>query len=195
MKISDFLSIIILTLGLSFSCDSSKSTLKNTDFSEKLSYIKLPERPGPRQETTPDIPHIQIGIEPVPEIRKELIRRVYSIKGLEEGESAVLTWKGLHLKENMKMANPQARLSGQEIGHIHEDSSLHIFLEPSRAKEAIERGWAIDHPWATQGRIGYDGFVMLYTPLNLDELDVTFQLIVDSFNYVTGQNREAKDYH
>ena len=33
-----------------------------------------------------------------------------------------------------------------------------------------------------------EGMVMLYTPLDLDELDVVFGLILDSYNFVTGQN-------
>jgi phospholipase/carboxylesterase len=35
---------------------------------------------------------------------------------------------------------------------------------------------------------------MLYTPQSMDELEVTFQLIVDGYNYVTGKNVAAKDY-
>ncbi len=36
---------------------------------------------------------------------------------------------------------------------------------------------------------------MLYTPRSMEELDVTFQLIVDGFNFVTGQNIQATDYY
>jgi phospholipase/carboxylesterase len=33
---------------------------------------------------------------------------------------------------------------------------------------------------------------MLYTPRTMDELDVIWQLIVDSYNYVTGRSITAK---
>ena len=35
---------------------------------------------------------------------------------------------------------------------------------------------------------------MLYTPQSMVELDVIFQLIVDSYNFVTGQNIQAADH-
>ena len=38
------------------------------------------------------------------------------------------------------------------------------------------------------------GFVMLYTPQSMAELEVTFQLIVDGYNCVTGKKVHAKDY-
>lgn len=70
---------------------------------------------------------------------------------------------------------------------MNHDGSLHIFLEPDRADEAVEAGWAVHHPFAVDNRDGGDGFVMLYTPQSLDELDVTLQLILDGYNFVTGQ--------
>jgi len=36
---------------------------------------------------------------------------------------------------------------------------------------------------------------MLYTPQSMEELDVTFQLIVDGYNFVTGQKIKAIDYY
>ena len=75
----------------------------------------------------------------------------------------------------------------REFAHIHPDGSLHLSLEPSRALEAEQRGWAISHPWSDQ-REGWEGLVMLYTPQSIVELNVTFQLIVDSYNFITGQN-------
>ena len=36
---------------------------------------------------------------------------------------------------------------------------------------------------------------MLYTPQSIDELNVTFQLIVNGYNYVTGESILASDYY
>jgi len=66
---------------------------------------------------------------------------------------------------------------------------LHVTLSPERAKEAIEAQWAEYHPLAQQ--IGINGMVLLYTPRNMQELDVIFQLIIDSYNFVTGQSIQA----
>ena len=35
---------------------------------------------------------------------------------------------------------------------------------------------------------------MLYTPQSLADLEVIFQLIVESYNFVTGQNIQAADH-
>ena len=99
------------------------------------------------------------------------------------------------LTEEVTVFEPDALISGREFGHIHDDGSLHIFLEPTRSNEAVGTCWAIFHPFAVQHLPGWHGFVMLYTPQSFDELDVTFQLIVDGYNYVTGQNLLATDYY
>jgi len=79
-------------------------------------------------------------------------------------------------------------LVGREFAHIHPDGSLHITLSPERAREAIASGWAEMHPIAEQ--IGNEGMVLVYTPMDMEELDIIFQLIVDSYNFVTGRSIE-----
>jgi len=155
----------------------------------------LPVRPGTRPETTPNIPHMQIDLDKVPEVHKEMVRRIYAIPGIEDKPSVILSWQGLSIVDNITLAEPGALLGGREFGHIHDDGSFHIFLEPRRAAEAIEAGWAVLHPFAAKGRNGWDGFVMLYTPQTIEELNVTFQLIVEAYNYVTGQALVATDFY
>ena len=85
---------------------------------------------------------------------------------------------GLWLLEEVELARPEVIVRGREFAHIHPDGSLHASLPPIRAEEAVTQGWAVWHPWAKK-RPGWGGFVMLYTPLTMDELDVTFRLIVE----------------
>ena len=98
------------------------------------------------------------------------------------------------LSEDLTVFVPEALIGGREFAHIHTDGSLHIFLDPERAIEAVETGWAVSHPYAVEGQARWEGFVMLYTPQSLEELDVTFQLIVDGYNYVTRSSISAIDY-
>ena len=65
---------------------------------------------------------------------------------------------------------------------ISTGSSLH----PETARAAVSAGWAVMHPWADQ-RAGWEGFVMIYTPVNEDELDTVFELVQSSYEYVTGR--------
>ena len=149
--------------------------------------LVLPTRPGPREETTHGVPHIQIDAELVPEVDAELQRRAYSLPGVEERESTVSLpgARSLWLADDVELARPEVLQAGREFAHIHPNGSLHVWLPVDRAIEVAETKWGELHPWV--GRADFwDGLVMVYTPETLDELDVTIRLIVDAYNYVTG---------
>ena len=147
----------------------------------------LPDRAGPREETTHSVPHIQINAEPVPELDAELRRRAFSLPGVEERES-LLSLPGttsLWLSDDLDLDRPEVLQSGREFGHIHPNGSLHMWLPTDRAFEVAETKWGEFHPWV--GREDFwDGMVMVYTPETMEELDVTITIIVDAYNFVTG---------
>lgn len=154
----------------------------------------LPERAGPRVQTTGSVPHMQIGVEPVTAVNEELYRRAFSLPGVEDRPTVVSLpgARGMWLSDDIALAHPEAIVNGREFAHIHPDGSLHAPLPYERALEVAEKGWGERHPWADE-REGWDGFVMLFTPQSMDELDITWQLIVESYNFVTGQTIEASD--
>ena len=154
----------------------------------------LPQRMSPPPYTSSLVPHVQVGVEPVPEVDEELLRRVSALPKVDIRPTVVSLpgAKGLWLLEDIPLVRPEVIVRGREFAHIHPDGSLHASLPPQRAQEAVKAGWAIWHPWAKK-REGWGGFVMLYTPLSMEELEVTFQLIVDSYNFVTGQEIQAID--
>ena len=197
--------ITLLFIVALFSCDNSDTVSlisddeieidnDNNSSSGPLEYTDLPLRSGTRPETTNGVPHTQIGVELVPEVHEEMIKRIYSVPGIEDGQSVIGRWRGLSISSDLDI-RADALIGEREYAHVHHDGSLHIFLEPRRASEAEEAGWAILHPFAVEEREGFDGYVMLYTPQSLDELDVTLQLIVDGFNYVTSQNIVATEFY
>ena len=151
----------------------------------------LPERSSPRPQTTGSVPHTQIGVEPLPEIYDELIRRTFELPDVENRPTIVSLpgTRGVWINDGVPIAHPVAIVSGREFIHIHPDGSLHAPLPFERAIEAVRKGWAERHPWADE-RDGWDGFVLLYTPRSTSELDVVVQLIVESYNYVTGREIE-----
>jgi hypothetical protein len=61
----------------------------------------------------------------------------------------------------------------------------HASLHLDTARTAIGAGWAVAHPWADQ-RAGWEGFVMIYTPITETELEVVLQLVRGSYTYNTG---------
>ena len=95
--------------------------------------------------------------------------------------------RGVWISDGVSLAHPEAIVAGREFAHIHTDGSLHAPLPFERAIEAVDGGWAERHPLADQ-REGWEGLVMLYTPRSLEELDVVFQLIVESYGFVTGRD-------
>ena len=147
-----------------------------------------PDRETPRPRTTDGVPHVQIGIEPIPEFSEELLRRVAEIPDVEIANTIVSLpgALGFWIDEDVDLAHPEAIVRGREFAHIHPDGSLHASLNPETAKIVSEKGWSIAHPWANQ-RPGWEGFVMIYTPTTQEELDVVFDLVLASYRYVTGR--------
>lgn len=153
----------------------------------------FPTRQNPRPVTTNKVPHIQIGVEAVPELTKKLLKRISELPDVELRDTvmslpgAVAFW----ISDDAILKHPEAIIRGREFAHVHPDGSLHASLDPKIAQAAIEAGWAISHPWSEQ-REGWQGFVMIYTPLSEQELDVVAQLVTSSYNYVTGQDISAR---
>ena len=155
----------------------------------------LPERSGPRTQTSGAVPHVQIGVEPVTTVNDELFRRAFALPGVEDRPTIVSLpgARGMWLSDDISLAHPKAIVSGREFAHIHPDGSLHAPLPYERALEVAEKGWGERHPWADE-RDGWDGLVMLFTPQSMSELDIIFQLIVESYNHVTGRTIQASDF-
>ena len=149
----------------------------------------LPPRNSPIPTTTNSVPHVQIGVTADREISAELLLQVSKIPGVEIRETVISLpgAKGFWINENVTIARPQVIVGGREFAHMHPDGSLHASLSPDLAKQAVRLGWATHHPWADQ-RPGWEGFVMIYTPVSKDELEVVIQLVLQSYNFVTGNS-------
>ncbi len=158
------------------------------------SYPTLPRREGLPPKVTLDMPHRQVDVKLIPEVNEELFRRVFALPGVENRPTilSVPGVRGLWLNNKISLVNPEIIRRGREFAHIHADGSLHIALPAERAREAVRAGWAIPHPMSNQE--GWEGFVLLYTPQSMEELNSIFQLIVDAYNYITGWTVRAEDF-
>ncbi|OAN84398.1 phospholipase [Jannaschia sp. EhC01] len=148
----------------------------------------LPMREMPRPETTNGVPHVQIDVQPVPELSEEMLRQVAEFPGVVLGATRVSLpgAVGFQLAGDVPIAQPQAIVGGREFAHLHPDGSLHASLHPDAARAAIDAGWAVAHPWANR-RAGWEGFVMIYTPVTEAELDVVLELLRGSYTFITGE--------
>ncbi len=158
--------------------------------------IPLPQREGPRTQTSGTVPHVQLGVTPDQTVNDELFRLAFTLPGVEDRPTIVSLpgARGMWLSEELSVVNPQVIVNGREFAHIHPDGSLHAALPFTRAMELTEKGWGERHPWADD-REGWEGFVMLYTPLTMEELEITFQLIVESYNHVTGETYHPAEFN
>jgi len=147
----------------------------------------LPVRETPRPATTNGVPHVQIGVKAEPALTEELLNRVAKLPGIDVRPTVISLpgAKGFWITEGVPLAHPEAIVGGREFAHVHPDGSLHAALDPEKARAAVAAGWATPHPWSTR-RPGWGGFVMIYTPTNEQELDLVFQLVLDSYEFVTG---------
>ncbi|UYO74898.1 DUF5519 family protein [Halomonas qinghailakensis] len=150
--------------------------------------VIFPMRDGVRPETTNGVPHVQIDVQPIPELSEEMLRQVDEFPGVVLGATRVSLpgAVGFQLTRDTPIAQPQAIVGGREFAHLHPDGSLHASLHPDAARAAIDAGWAVAHPWADK-RAGWEGFVMIYTPTNQAELDIVLELLRGSYNFITGQ--------
>lgn len=157
--------------------------------------LVLPEREGPRRETTGDVPHQQIGAEPVPAVDAELRRRAFMLPGVEDRASALSLpgARGLVLSDDVEIVEPGVLGGNREFAHIHPDGSLHVWLPVELAQEVHRTKWGELHPWTTREGF-WDGVAMIYTPESLDELDITMRLLVDAYNFVTGASLTPEDF-
>ncbi|MCH7586884.1 MAG: phospholipase [Chloroflexi bacterium] len=179
-----FIAAIISGIGIS-ACIPDKELY--------VKYPQLPKRQSPRPATTGSVPHQQIDVDAVPEVNAELFRRAFSLPGVENRPSAFSLpgARGIWIGEEVQITRPDQIVSGREFAHIHPDGSLHASLPLDRALEANEAGWVESQPIAVQ--LGIPGLVMIYTPQTLEELETVLQLVVDSYNFVTGQNLTVSD--
>ena len=193
MDIRIFIVVSSALIGWSFPAISAEPAVCYVETSpasiKKTEAIPLPEREGPRIRTTGRVPHMQIGVDPVAAINKELYQLAFSLPGVEKRPTIVSMpgADGIWLGDKLPISRSKVIVAGREFAHIHPDGSLHAPLPIERAIELADKGWGERHPWADR-REGWEGFVMIYTPQSMEELQIVIQLVLDSYNYVTGQS-------
>jgi len=150
--------------------------------------MTFPNRETPIPQTTNGVPHMQIGIDVVPELAEKLLLRVAQFPGVSLGETRISMpgVVGFQFDEGVLLDRPDVIVGGREFAHLHGDGSLHASLDPAVARAAVDAGWAVGHPWAMQ-RDGWEGFVMIYTPTTPSELEVVIQLVESSYSLITGR--------
>lgn len=150
--------------------------------------MPLPPRPGARPTTTPTNPHTQLDQQPVGWAQRELLAAaVFDLPGVVERPSGISVPGARALWLTDADGPPEAFMVGHEFAHLHPDpdQSLHMMLPPALAEEAIDAGWAEQHPVARRGLIPPNA-VMVYAPRDDTEREVVEGLVRASHAFARG---------
>lgn len=149
-------------------------------------FPTLPARLGPPATTTGTVPHQQTNAVPIPEVIAEMSNRIFASSEVEARPSTIVDGAtAIWLRDAFAIGRPECIIRGRELGHIHEDGSLHITLPHGRIPGAEIAGWAEGHPWANS-RAGFEAYVMIFSPQDVGELDVIVELVADGLAFVEG---------
>ena len=151
--------------------------------------MPLPRRAGSPPTTTPTNPHVQLDQQPAGSEQRDLLAAaVFALAVVVERPSLISVpgARALWLAEEA-MGPSDAFMIGQEFAHLHPgpDQSLHMMLPPQLADEAIETGWAEQHPVARRGLIPANA-VMVYAPRDDEERGVVEELVSASHAFARG---------
>ena len=145
----------------------------------------LPKRLGPLPHTTKQVPHEQIDVDSAPAVSKELLQVTLSLPDLR----LTLEPAGSHtiyINDYVPLAHHELAVT-RLLVQIHVDGSLRIVLPSKRAEEAVRQNWGVRHPNAGNDE-QFNHHILLYTPQSKEEMETVSQLIVDTYNYLTGRN-------
>lgn len=187
-------SAVVLTLGLGLvACEST--TASDVEAPERLActpnavpgvFPNLPVRPGPAATTTGSVPHQQINPQVTPEAIDEMATRIFATADVESRPSTIVIGAtAIWMSDGVTLARPECIVSQREVGHIHQDGSLHMTVPHGRIPGAVGAGWIEQHPFAAS-RPGFEAYVMIFTPRNSSEVDVIVELVTDGVDFVKG---------
>ena len=140
----------------------------------------LPTRKGESPRVTNGIPHIQLDQTASDDMLAELSAWAFALDGVVEQPSraSLPGTKALTVSPELSV-RAEAMIVGREFAHIHPQpnggGSLHLRLPPDQAKEAVDRGWGVWHPFAVDGSM--PGMVLVYPPRSNEDLEVVKTII------------------
>lgn len=148
-----------------------------------------PPRSGPRPQSCPTLPHVQLDQWPPPKIAEALLGRCLIFPYVRPKQSRMASPEcyALSLPDEFSAGPPWAFIVDHEFCHLHPlpDSSIHLTLPKVVRERAIERGWAEQHLVSRAGILP-ETLVMVYAPRDAHELAIVLRLIWQSYQFARG---------
>ena len=151
--------------------------------------MNLPQRSGPKPDTTNSLPHSQLTQHGPNHVIDKLHDWCFSLPSVENEESGISVpgARALVLHDGTA-CNHEAFMVGREFAHIHphpDNGSMHVQLPAEDAEDVIKTGWGEDHFLVTMGRWP-KGLVMVFSPRDDAELDAVKKIVGRSYEFATG---------
>ncbi|MEM9138774.1 MAG: hypothetical protein AAGB15_03000 [Pseudomonadota bacterium] len=151
--------------------------------------MNLPQRSGPKPETTSSLPHSQVTQHGPDDVIQKLHAWCFSLPNVNEEDSGISVpgSRAMILQDGVP-SNPEAFMIGREFAHIHphpDSGSMHLHLSAEDAREVCVTGWGENHYLVGQGR-WREGLVMVFSPRDDAELDAVKAIVTRSYEFATG---------
>ena len=183
----------VLLLGIaaliSASCtgENQHDTTTDVTASHAVESLDLPARPGEPPNVTEGIPHIQLDQTSTDEMLAELASWAFSLDEVVEQPSRVSLpgARALTVASDLP-ANDDAMLAAREFAHIHPQpngGSLHLRLSQAGAREVVDEGWGVYHPFAIDGSV--PNLIMVFAPRDSTDLEHVKAIIEASVAFAT----------
>jgi len=151
---------------------------------------KLPRRNGTRPVTKGIAPHRQMT-QRASQQHYNLLESKINRMGHETERLVIDTSCFEKHSTGLFSRIPSRRTCRGEICHAHpSDGSMHMTLHPEDAKIVLEAGWGERHPLARGGwfeRFVPAGFMMIYAPRSLEDVEVLMEIVEAAAWYVSGE--------
>ncbi|MBL8227803.1 MAG: hypothetical protein JNL98_04980 [Bryobacterales bacterium] len=146
-------------------------------------------RQGPRPRIAREFPHTQLDQWGDPLIAEQLRLRIATIPNVSLRVSRIASpsVQALWMHDEFAGGPPVAFADDHEFCYLHPcpPGSLHMTLPPSIHDAGVQLGWFERHPGIVSGALP-ETFVMVYAPRDASELEVAFQLVLQSAHFARG---------
>ena len=157
--------------------------------------LSLTSRNGRRPRTTSRLPHSQLDQHGPDEVIDKLHEFCFSFPGVKNEHSTIsVPGARAMVMHEAHECNHDAFMIGREFAHIHphpDNGSMHLQLPKADAIEVIRKGWGEDHYLVTLGQLP-KGLVMVFSPRDVDELEVVKKIVTRSYAYATNRTESAR---
>jgi hypothetical protein len=153
--------------------------------------FSLSTRHGPPPKVGEQPPQLQFSDEGPEAIKLALKQWGFSaFPNVTEHDTliSVPTSRAMWLAPTVEAAHPDAFMppeGSREFCHFHLDGSVHAVVAHEVEEEILRANWGVRHPWHHKGVKE----IMIYAPRNEEELVIMKKVVVQSYQYVTGDTK------